>query len=66
MSLAKFTCCEIFKKLKPNERFSLITFNHNYTIVQKSELVKNIETDTLLKEISKIEAGGGTTLESAY
>ena len=66
LALAISCVKSIFKKLTPEERFSLITFNKSSTILQELRSKKNINEEAFFKSLDKLKAKGGTSLEVGY
>lgn len=62
--LAKQAILMFFSKLRPNDSFSLITFNNTAKVIIPLEKVKSINFDQLTNKLSEINASGGTTLSS--
>lgn len=62
--LAKEAILMLFSKLRPNDSFSLITFNNSATVIIPLSKVSSINFDELTNRLSVINASGGTTLSS--
>ena len=66
ITLAKSCVKSIFHKLKPEERFGVITFNEESLVLQDLKNKKDIDAEELFQSINNLEADGGTSLEVGY
>jgi len=66
MEIANEALVTLIKKLKPTDRFGLVIFDDKAQIIQKLELISDINLDKLYKKILRLKECGGTNFEAGY
>jgi Ca-activated chloride channel family protein len=61
LETVKQAATSIIEKLTPNDRLSVIAFDHRATVLVPNQLVDNVER--IKKEIAKLDADGGTAID---
>lgn len=55
---------DAIRELKDNDRLSLVIFNDTATVIASNVLINSESRQTLIEHVRKIQAGGGTNIES--
>ena len=64
MQIAKDSLLGLMSQLRDEDRFGLVTFNENATVIQELKPWIQIDKKSLKEKIMKLEPGGGTSLIS--
>ena len=66
MQVANEAVITLLKHLKPDDRFGFLLFDDKYEIIQRLQMVKNIDLKKLEEKILKIKQNGGTDFALGY